>query len=224
MSDRDDNTTTTAPDANTVITDSPVIPSDDDALSERDDSAPTPTPSDVIDRARYEDIARRVLMQQSRSEIARAHNFTTRHLRRVLVEPEFIEVFEKARKALFDDIDQVIADEKTAPLIRARAQMIRSQTVVHEVMEEVRKRISGGRAKAADMRVAINAAFGMMDRSKGELGSERGAGSGGTNVNVLNVSATAREILRDTIGESGVDLSDVMPVAALPAKTDENSG
>ena len=168
---------------------------------------------DVIDKARFEDIARRVLMQQSRTEIARAHDVTPRHLRRILVEPEFLETFEKARKALFDDIDKVIADEKTAPLIRARAQMIRSQTVIGEVLEEVRTRIKGGRAKAADMRVAINAAFGTIDRSKGELGSDRGSsGGGGTHVNVLNVSASAKEILRNAIGESGIDLTDVMPV------------
>lgn len=168
----------------------------------------------LMANARYEDIARRLLMQQRSADIARAHGLSPRQIHNILAEPEFVAIYERTRDELFKNLDGLIFDEKAAPLLRARAQAIRSQTVVSEVIETVRARMTAGTAKSSDLRVAVEAAFGMMDRSQTEL-ARAGKGSTTTTVNALSINATARDLIRATVAESGLDLTDLLPAAVV---------
>lgn len=164
---------------------------------------------ELLDNVRFEEVARRMLMQQRPFEIAEALGVSTRHIYKILKADGFVDVYNRVRDTIYSNLDGVIFDEKAAPLLRARASTMRAQTVVAEVIEEVRKRIAKGQAKAADMRVAVHAAFGTMDRSQSELANRTVKHEHTTTR--LNVTADAREIIRSTIRESGLDLSDLLP-------------
>ena len=207
------------------------VPTDTPADAARIQPSPTPlAPGDLttdrsidplVANARHEEIARRLLMQQRPFEIADALGVSQRQVHNVIRDPAFLPVYERVRDALYSNIDAVLFDEKAAPLLRARAQTTRAQTVIAEVIEEVRKRMAGGKAKATDMRVAVDAAFGMMDRSRTELA--KATEHVHTNVS-LNVNASTRDLIRSTIRESGLDLSDILPVVDVEAEAETESG
>jgi len=141
-----------------------------------------------------------------------------RHMRRLLKRPEMQRVFREVQVAMFEDLDKIITDEKLAPLVRAQAQSIRAQTAIHEVIEEVRGRVKGGYAKATEMKVLVDAGFGMIDRAKGEL-AEHSPGQSGGAVNVqINLTSEKTNLLRDVISESGVDLTDIIDVTPVESE------
>jgi hypothetical protein len=164
--------------------------------------------SSLVETARYEEIARKLIMGQKASEIASDLGLSDRHVRRLLQRPEMEAIYRRVATEFYGDIDQVIKDEKLRPLIRAQAQAIRAQTLVTEVMDEVRDRITDGRAKATDLKVGADVAFGIMDRAKGDLSIAHGAGGGPINVE-FNIGGARRALLRETIEEAGLDLSDL---------------
>lgn len=192
-------------------TDRPPVPTSDSPTPLADIHTSRSTDA-LVSNARYEEIARRLLMQQRPFEIADALGLTQRQVYNVVRHPGFTPIYERVRDTLYANLDAVLFDEKAAPLLRARAQTTRAQTVIAEVIEEVRKRMVGGKARATDMRVAVDAAFGMIDRSRTELAKST---EHIHTTNVLNVNATARELIRSTINESGLDLSDILPVEVV---------
>ena len=179
-------------------------------------------PLDLVHSARYEDVARRLIMQQSVREIAAAHKISVGTLQTIMRQPGLIEAFEKAKDSVFSNLDSLIRDEKAAPLLRARAQTIRAQTLLAEIMEEVRSRIGGNIAKAADLKVGSETAFGIIDRAKTEVGLNESRTIVSVEANLAlhaGTSATAGEAIR----ESGIDLSDVIDVTPVePVEVQES--
>jgi hypothetical protein len=166
----------------------------------------------LVNDARYEDIARRLWMQQSVAEIAEAHGVSDRRMRIILREPGMVTAYLRVKAELFANLDNTLFDERAAPLLRARVQAIRAQTLLSEVVEEIRTRLNEGKASATAMKVGVDAAFGIIDRSGGELALRRG---GGATVNVnVGTGATFRDgtdaLIRGAISESGLDLSDLV--------------
>lgn len=164
----------------------------------------------LSDRARYDEIARRLLLQQPIGQIASDLGISDRQIRRIMRRPEMQKVFNEVREALFSDIDKLIKDEKLAPLMRVQAQAIRAQTVLQEILDEVQVRVHGGAAKATEMKVGADIAFGIIDRSRNDLAQIQGPrGASGATVNIhLTQEKTA--LLKDVVAESGVDLSDII--------------
>lgn len=167
-----------------------------------------------VDYARYHDIARRLILQQTVAEIAADYGLTDRQIRRLLKKPEMLRIYRQVHDEMMSNLDALIKDEKVAPLLRARAQAVRMQTVLQEIVDCVQERVHDGRAKATEMKVAADVAFGLIDRAKIDI-STQGPGGGGntTQVNVaLNVTGDGKRLIHETIHESGLDLSDVIDV------------
>ncbi len=186
---------------------------------------PSPIPPEsgraLVDRAKYEDITRRLVMGQKTVDIAADVGYSERQLRRIMHRDEFIEVFERVSAHLNQNLDEILLDEKMRPLHRIQAGSIRAITALHEIQEEVRQRIKDGTARATDLKVGADTAFGIIDRSKGELSPE-----GTTTAAVsFNINADKKTLLRTVVKEAGVDLSDlgldvidVTPLEDVPPK------
>jgi hypothetical protein len=152
-------------------------------------------------------------MQQTLAEIAADFGMSARQMRRIVKRPEFLLIYREVHDEMMANLDPLIHDERIAPLLRAKAQSIRMQTILQEVVDEIRDRIKAGTAKATEMKVVVDAAFGIIDRAKTELSNVQSKGGGGADVNVsLTVSGMGKQIISETIGESGLDLSDVIDV------------
>ena len=189
--------------------------------AKRDDPSPTPpeTGRALVDRAKYEDISRRVIMGAKMADIAIDIGYTERHLRRILQRPAFVEVYERISKNINNNLDEVVVDEKLQPLHRIHAMTNRSITTLFEVQEEVRLRIKDGTARATDLKVGADTAFGIIDRSKGELSPH-----GVNRVAVqFNINADKKALLRSVVKESGVDLSDLGIIDVTPMEDDPNA-
>lgn len=181
---------------------------------------PDPIPPEVgrqlVDRARHEDIARRVIMGQKSADIAADVGYTERHLRRILRLPAFVEVYERVAKTLYSNLDEVVLDEKLQPLHRVSAMANRSLTLLSEVQAEVRDRIEKGTARSTDLKVGADTAFGIIDRSKGELSPY---GSPAVAVQ-FNINQDKKALLRSVVEEAGVDLSDLGIIDVEPIEDD----
>lgn len=164
----------------------------------------------------FEDIARRVLMGQKVDEIAEDLGYTGRHIRRLLHDPRLQSAYRKISEEFYSDFDRILRDEKMRPLQRAQAQAIRAQTLLTEVMETVRERIADGNAKATELKVGVDAAFGIIDRSKGELGTQSNRST--TNVQ-FQIGTDRTSMIKATIQEAGLDLSDLGYVEAEVVET-----
>ena len=200
-----------APSAPSPSQEANVAPQDD---SEALDMAPA-------DHARHHDIARKLIMQQSLAEIAADYAMSARQMRRIVKRPGFLKIYRQVHTEMMSDLDSLIKDEKVTPLLRARAQAIRMQTVLQEVVDVVRDRIHDGSARATEMKVAADVAFGIIDRAKSELSNVQTKG-GGADVNVsLSISGDAKKIISDTLGESGLDLSDIIDVEPVAEEDDD---
>jgi len=166
-----------------------------------------------IDYAKFHDIARRLILQQSTAEIAIDYGMSDRQIRRWLKRPEFLRIYRQVHDEMMADLDKLIKDEKVAPLLRARAQAVRMQTVLQEIVDEVQGRIKDGRARATEMKVAADVAFGLIDRAKIDLSNVPGSQGGATAVNVsLTLTGDGKRLFHETIAESGLDLSDIIDV------------
>lgn len=163
----------------------------------------------AIELMRYEGIARRLLMQQTVEEIAESLHLGIDDVESILRRPGFKREFQRIRREIFKDVDTTIANEEFAPLVRMRAATTRAVTLVNEIMEEVRTRVKDGRARAMDLKVGSELAFGIMDRGRTELSKGAGAVAGGGGVTVT-LNATVVAGVSAVVGEAGVDMSDLM--------------
>jgi hypothetical protein len=180
--------------------------------------------SDLFDRARYQDISRRMLSGQSPAQIARAYGVNPTTIRRVTRDPEFVALHEKVERDIYENVDETIKNEKLAPMLRTAAAANRGLTVLAETMEIARKHMSDyrdgmiGKVNAQLLRVGVEAATQVMVRDKDQKGEHGGHPM--TAVNVLVVPERAGALLRNTLEESGLDLNDVIDGyahRALPA-------
>ncbi len=187
----------------------PTVPEEAPALPPARALDPEPIPKEsgraLVDRAKYEDISRRLVMGQKAGDIAADVGYSERQLRRILHRSEFIEVYEKVAENLNQNLDAILIDEKMRPLHRIQAGTVRAITLLHEVQEEVRERIRNGTARATDLKVGSDTAFGIIDRSKGELSPQ---GSPSTAVQ-FNINTDKKALLRSVVQEAGVDISDL---------------
>ncbi len=178
---------------------------------------------DVIERARYEDIAMRLVMQESLEQIASALDLDVTNVRRIIKRPGFRAVYEDVHRKVYDDLSGLIKNEKAAPLLRLNAKSIRVQTMLGEIIEEVRKRVETGKARSMDLKVGVEAAFGILDRT-----GHGTAGRNGRGTNVVNITFNqgTAEIFKNATQEAGLDLSDLrdyIDVEAVPVETEETT-
>ncbi len=170
--------------------------------------------TDLFDRARFQDISRRMLAGQSPAQIARAYGVNPTTIRRVTRDPEFVTLHEAVERDIYENVDETIKNEKLAPMLRTAAAANRGLTVLAETMEVARKHMRAyndgeiGKVNAQLLRVGVEAATQVMVRDKDQRGT--GDGAVGTAVNILVVPERAGALLRNTIEESGVDLNDVI--------------
>ena len=122
--------------------------------------------ANLVKDARYQDIARRLIAGESTHEVAVAHGLTDRRTRQILGEPEMQATYEKAKEEIYGQVDEIIKDEKAAPILRAQAQEIRGRTLLGEVMEKASEVVTapGTDTNAAQIRAATGAAIAAIDR------------------------------------------------------------
>jgi len=174
------------------------------------------TELDVPTDACYHQLATLILSGvRDRNELGHQVGLSRTTIFAILKNPRFKEIYEKARDRVFGNLEQLIQDERVEPLLRQKAAAMRGQTLLSEVTEEVRKRIKerdpDGQpvAKAADLRVGLDAAVAAIDRSP-DTARTHGGSSTSVNVGVFVPSAEQARVMVEAVRESGVDMSDVM--------------
>ena len=187
--------------------------------------------ADVIQDARFQDIARRVIQGQSAREIATAHGVTVRHILNLRSDPRFLEIYQAVSEAIWGDHDKIIKDEKINVSLRRAALQSRSLTLLGEVMEAVQAHIndtqnmagSKGGVKSTMLRAAVEAVREVTNINRE---ADRG-GHGAPTVQNFIVSKDVAVVIKDAMGESGVDISDlfkdapVIDVTPTPPTTPE---
>lgn len=179
---------------------------------------PPPAGRALVDLAKYEDIARRLIMGETQAEIAQDINYSERHLRRMLHRPDFVEVYQKVSASFYKDMDKVMLNEKLRPIHRAQAMEVRSLTLLANIQAEVQRKIDQGDARSTDLKVGSDTAFGIIDRSKGELSP-----AGTTQiVNHFILKADKKKLLREVVEEAGVDISDLGIIIDVEPESPDN--
>ena len=182
----------------------------------------------VLKDARYQDIARRVIQGQDTTQIARAFGLQARQIRRILADPAFALVYDDVKNAIYggaDGADKLIKDEKASISLRKSAAAVRGWTVLGEIMEASRTHIedaealhgSKGAAKSATLRVGLEAAVAAIDRA------DRGMESGreGTKHLHLHLPTEKGTVIKETMAEADVDISDIIGVGVVDAEVIE---
>lgn len=173
---------------------------------------PPPGPVSLRMQARIDSIARQVLQCHTVEEIAAEGGIKPKRVREIIQSDEFREAYLKVREEFYDKLDEVIRNERLKPLFRAQAQAIRAQSAVTDTMELIHERVKERTAKATEMRVLMDLAFGIIDRSNNEISlSARKYEKSAVQVNVLNVSPEHASLMQDTFEEAGIKLDDVLP-------------
>lgn len=175
---------------------------------------------DVIYRARYAELARRLLQGHAKPrDLARDMGISSQQLRRYLRDPDFIEIYREAEEQLYrspEGVDSLIRDEKASVTLRRRALHTRAMTLLGEVMTSAQAHIddaeretgSKGSAKSAHLRAGIDAAIAAMDRSGEDEATARNTGQQHLH---LHLTPQQAGVMRDTMAEAEIDISDVLP-------------
>lgn len=157
------------------------------------------------------------------NHIASRLGMTTRATKVLSQSAEFCEVFDQVQNEFFGKISTVIADERADFVQRQRAMGIRAQTMLGEIVEEIRTRVSKGKkmidvrgrefnipADPADLRSGIAAAKLIFERDP--LQQKSGAEGSGTqvSVNVFMPDGRQAAVIRDTYQETGIPMEDVL--------------
>ncbi len=169
----------------------------------------------VVKQARWSEIARRVLCQEKREHIAAEVGLSVGALTNLLNDPDFVSLYVQVQAEFYAELDKHIKDEKLAPALRAQAQAVRAQTLMGEVMEEIRERIKAGKASGTVLKTAVDLSTAILDRSpvfdqvrvqqQKKVFVEK-APSPAVNINIG--SGAVGQALK----EAGIDLSDVIDV------------
>jgi len=186
-------------------------------------------PVDVLKRARYEDITRLILQGQNRhKQLAAASGVSTRQLTRILRDPEFIAIFDRAAGQLMENVDSVIQDEKVSLAVRKNAMHRRAVTLMAKITNAVDAEIEHAKDKGMPwnvrstmLKAGVDAALGMIDRDTTE------EQAGGSQHLHLHFSKRDADIMRGTMAEisDDVDITDIIDAEVVPdGAAKENPG
>lgn len=210
----------------------PVLAKDLEALN----AAMVPKYGDVIDRtnrdavlkktpsikqlqtdAEFTDIALRVLAGQTPLEIATIRGVKVQYIRTRLRDPRLQAVYLRERDKHAADVSGALRDEKLPTVIRKRALVTRGQTVIGEVLDQVRTHIAehSGNVKAAILKAGIEAANVAFNHE----GMERNAGGSSPDAN-FKIQADKAIVINQMVAEADIDISDLF----TPPDTDDPLG
>jgi hypothetical protein len=160
----------------------------------------------VIDDAKFHELASLLIgdINISVAELGRRTECAPSTVRKMMRDDRFQRIYERLRDDHIERRTDYILDERQSVDRRLDAARERGVTAVAEVVEEVRKRVKGGAAKASEMKVAVDAGFGLMDRAPG---GRQGASG---NTFVFAPTFAQAKIIRAADNEAGLDMSDVM--------------
>lgn len=174
-----------------------------------------PPVPDVLKTARYENITRMILQGMTKPKmLAAAVGMSSQLLRKTLRMPEFIQIFDKASKALMLNVDDVIKDETVALSVRKNALHRRSVTMIGKVLETVDAEIEHAKSlgtpwavRSTMVKAGIEAATGAIDRDTADLEPRHG----GSKHLHLHITQHDAEVLRDTMADVAeeVNISDI---------------
>lgn len=170
---------------------------------------------DVLKKARYENITRLILQGNVKPKtLAVAVGLKPAQLQRILREPSFIEIFDRASEALLANVDDIIRDETASLSIRKNALHRRSVTLIGKVLETVDAEIEHAKdmgtpwaVRATMVKAGIEAATGAIDRDTTTLEPQHG-----TSKHLhLHITQHDADVLRDTMQDVAeeVNISDV---------------
>lgn len=89
----------------------------------------------VLAESRYEDIARRVLDHQKIGEIAAALGVTPATVSRTLNDPRFKVVYERVKNKVYNQVDEIIFDQRVDGMRRVRAFLPKALTEIFKLVE-----------------------------------------------------------------------------------------
>lgn len=173
----------------------------------------------VLRNAFYHDVAIRILSTPNPARnfkaIAAALGVTTTALRTHLGTPEFQQIYTMERERYFGNISEAIRSEKVPSYIRRSALVTRAQTVLGELLDAVQRDLakaqengtmtSAERVKAGA--ALVNAALTHLDKDSAANTKQ------GSTTTTINITADRAALIQNTLVESGVDLSDMLPPA-----------
>ena len=181
------------------------------------ESAELLTSREIIAEAKYRDIALRILRSGghiTQAELAREVGIAPATISRALGTPFFQKIYHDAYDEVFGTVDDRIGNERGDSIMRARAAQTRALTMVGELMNATRSEIAAVnrgekplRAGIVQAGVALAAEARQVAESLNEAESSKPVTPGQVTINIDNRRAV---VLKDTLKESGVDLSDIM--------------
>ena len=173
-------------------------------------------------QAKIDDIARRVLARHSLSEIAVEMDVTEATVRNLIQSKDFQASYSMVREEFYDNLDQIIRDERAKPLFRMNAQAIRAQSALTDTMELIHERVIERTAKATEMRTLMDVAFGIIDRSQSEISMVK-RGETNVQVNILDLPQKHVDLMKGTIEESGLNIADIIDAEVVDVPTSDNN-
>lgn len=173
----------------------------------------------VVRNARYEDIARRLLQGQKASEIAPAHNLSTRRIEQILRDQEFATIYARVADELWRDVDSIIRNEKVSHAIRQNALAARGMTLLADIIDDIDDHVrTAERTSASKLDVGVKAARAAIEPTR-----DRGSARSDDNRVQINVAVGApqADIISKTAVEAGVPMDDVpVPAGLRPVRED----
>jgi len=170
----------------------------------------------VIKDALFNDIAMLILSAQIRGKIVNQNAIcarfgVSRHvLKNYIRHPDFIKVYEEAKREHYAELKDKITDSKADPIVREIGLWSEATSLAGEAVEALRQRIRDKKANSKDYKTAIDAFSALYDRSP--RGQSKAQGGVQVNINTFNPSIEQATAMRDAESEAGIDISDVLDV------------
>jgi len=170
--------------------------------------------TDIVDDAFFHDLAGLFLARiRSPKELAYRLGVSAATISRACNDPRFQSIYALRRTEHVERLDDFIIDEKQETDERLEALRTRSVTLAAEIMQEVGERVRGKTARASEMKVGVDAAFGVMDRAPG------GRQSSGSTTFVYAPTLQQAKIITDAATEAGIDMSSVFDAEVVVEST-----
>lgn len=126
----------------------------------------TTVAAEVIDDAKFHDLAGLILKREYDTRtLATRVGMSQQLVRKTLRSDRFRLVYERLRDDFISHRTDYILNESVSADERLEECRTRGITAVSEIIEEVRDRVRGKAAKATEMKVGVDAAIALMDRS-----------------------------------------------------------
>lgn len=171
-----------------------------------------------IDSALYNDIALVILGgERNLSRVARHVGVTRERLRTLMTSPAFATVYNRVRDDFYANLTKTIQDETADPVLRRQAAEARAMTALSEVTEFVRKELQDAQRDPdkyvgpGQVKNLIDAAVAQLDRAPGARLSKEvsRATTAATLQRSFAPTAQQASVIKESLEESGVDLSDL---------------